>query len=292
MLTEAQATRTAILNQLDQLAKQVSAESTVILYFSGHGVEVDTGIGKQYFPIPYGYDVSNLIATAISDREFMAKIEAIQAQKMLVLLDCCHASGIDNLLEKTPAVKSIKAPLPASAAAVLAKGRGRIITSSCKEHEKSYTGKPYSQFTQALLEALTGAGLSQKDGFVRATDLALYAAKTVPLHTQHQQNPDLHFAQADNFAVAYYAGGGAEPKGLPPSARRQGFGSVFPSCRRRASPKRPATGGMLTQIASQTKPPAPPRLRSTSRAATLWQAGTMPKPRVKAAWWPMPSTVT
>jgi hypothetical protein len=221
VLTEGQATRVGILNQLEQLAKQVNAESTVILYFSGHGYEVDTGIGKHYFLIPYGYDATNLVATAISDHEFMAKIQAIQAQKMLVLLDCCHASGLDNVLEKAPTVKSIKAPLPASAAAVLAKGRGRIIISSCKEHEKSYTGKPYSQFTQALLEALTGAGLSQKDGFVRATDLALYAAKTVPLHTQNQQNPDLHFAQADNFAVAYYAGGGAEAKGLPPSAQRQ-----------------------------------------------------------------------
>ena len=141
---------------------------------------------------------------------------------MLVMLDCCYAGGIDNeeVKAKAPSLQIAKAPLPASAINVLSQGHGRVIISSCKEMEVSYTGDPYSQFTQALVEAFAGAEASSQDGYVRASDLALYAAKTVPQYTKDRQHPDLHFTEADNFAVAYYAGGETKPKGLPKQAQR------------------------------------------------------------------------
>lgn len=221
LLTEEKATRADILTALDHLANTTGPETTVVFYFSGHGYEVSTPIGKQYFLMPHGYDTADLLNTAISGQELMAKLQAVKAQKMLILLDCCHAGGIDDATEKSPGVQFVKAPLPEGAAAMLAKGRGRVIISSCKAHEKSYTGDPYSQFTQALLEAFAGANLSQADGYVRAADLALYAAKTVPQHTKDKQNPDLHFDQADNFVVAYYAAGDTQPKGLPAKDQRR-----------------------------------------------------------------------
>ncbi|MFP4436424.1 MAG: hypothetical protein ACLFVO_04190 [Chloroflexaceae bacterium] len=39
--------------------------------------------------------------------------------------------------------------------------------------------------------------------------------------TYDRQHPILHFEQADNFALAYYAGGNTEPKGLPFSGEPQ-----------------------------------------------------------------------
>ena len=221
LLTEAAASRSDILSALDQLAVTTSDDTTVIFYFSGHGYEVNTPIGKQYFLLPHGYDANDLLRTAIAGAELMAKLDAIKAQKMLILLDCCHAGGLDDAATKAPGVQFVKAPLPEEATSMLMKGRGRVIISSCKAHEKSYMGIPYSQFTQALLEAFAGADLSKTDGYVRAADLALYAAKTVPLHTENRQNPDLHFDQADNFVVAYYAAGDKQPKGLAPSDQRQ-----------------------------------------------------------------------
>jgi hypothetical protein len=66
-----------------------------------------------------------------------------------------------------------------------------------------------------LIEALAGKGASKKDGYVRVADLAMYAREVVPRRTRDRQHPILNFEQADNFILAYYAGGDTEPKGLP-----------------------------------------------------------------------------
>jgi hypothetical protein len=76
-------------------------------------------------------------------------------------------------------------------------------------------GKPYSAFTLALIESLAGKGASQQNGYVRVADVALYAREVVPKWTGNRQHPILNFEQADNFVLAYYAGGEMEPKGLP-----------------------------------------------------------------------------
>jgi hypothetical protein len=46
-------------------------------------------------------------------------------------------------------------------------------------------------------------------------DIALHSRQVVPERTKGRQHPILHFEHADNFALAYYAGGDAQPKGLP-----------------------------------------------------------------------------
>jgi tetratricopeptide (TPR) repeat protein len=135
------------------------------------------------------------------------------AQKLLVLLDCCHAGGLSDL--KALGLQFAKAPLPPEAQGLLAQGRGRVIIASSREDERSFAGKPYSAFTRALIEALCGRGVSKKDGYVRVADLALYAGKRVPQLTKDRQHPILNLEQADNFVLAYYAGGAKQPKALP-----------------------------------------------------------------------------
>ena len=163
--------------------------------------------------MPYGYDVNQLYKTAISGAEFTAKLRAIPAQKLLVLLDCCHAGGVGEA--KAAGLEMVKAPLPPEALALLAEGSGRVLIASSTEKELSYAGKPYSAFTLALIEALCGTGVAKQDGYVRVADLALHTREMVPGRTGNKQHPVLHFEQADNFVVAYYAGGDTKPKGLP-----------------------------------------------------------------------------
>lgn len=240
-LTEENARRTNILDALDQLAAKTSPDSTVLFYFSGHGYEINTITGKAYFLMPYGYAVNALPTTAISGAEFMDKLKAIPAQKMLVLLDCCHAGGMDNA--KTPGAEFVKAPIPPEAQALLAQGSGRVIIASSRADEVSFAGDPYSQFTQALMEALAGAGAAEKDGYVRTADLALYARETVPKHTNGRQHPVLNYTQADNFVVAYYAAGAKELKGLPAAAQRKTDASEAES----APAKPPAASSVFNQ---------------------------------------------
>ncbi|MEA3341028.1 MAG: caspase family protein [Chloroflexota bacterium] len=212
-LTGERATRAAILSALDDLAESTNPESTLTVYFSGHGYQAASSTGEFYYLMPYGYDVNALYQTCISGAEFADRLRAIPAQKLLLLLDCCHAGGVGEA--KAPGLQLAKSPLPPEAQGLLAEGSGRVLVASSQEDELSYAGKPYSAFTLALIESLCGAGVAKKDGYVRVADLALHARQMVPGRTKDRQHPVLHFEQADNFALAYYAGGETQPKGLP-----------------------------------------------------------------------------
>jgi hypothetical protein len=213
LLTGEGATRACILDALDRLAQTATEEATAIVYFSGHGYHVQTPIGEAYYLMPFGYDVSRLYETAVSGDELATKLQVIPARKLLLLLDCCHAGGLDGA--KTAGLELTKAPLPPQTEALFAQGSGRVAIASCRADELSFAGKPYSAFTLALIEALGGSGASRKDGYVRVADLALHTRQMVPQRTKDRQHPVLHFEQADNFVLAYYAGGDSEPRALP-----------------------------------------------------------------------------
>jgi hypothetical protein len=213
LLTGDQATRQAILSALDALAGLADPQASVVVYFSGHGYRVSASLGEFYYLMPFGYDTERLFETAIRGDEFTARLGAIPAQKLLVLLDCCHAGGLTK--PEPSGLKLTKAPLPPEAARLLAEGRGRVLIASSQEDEVSFAGRPYSAFTLALIEALCGVGVAVQDGYVRVSDLALHARQVVPGRTGQRQHPILNFEQADNFALAYYAAGGVQAKGLP-----------------------------------------------------------------------------
>lgn len=212
LLTGTSASRDGILQAFDKLAGSNDPESTVIFYFSGHGYQVSTAIGKAYFLLPHGYDLAQLPQSCISGKELTDRLAAIPARKLLVLLDCCHAGGIEE--SKAPGAQFAKAPLPPEAHDLLAQGSGRVVIASSKADELSFAGKPYSAFTLALIEALSGQGVAEKDGYVRVADLAMYTREMVPQRTKNRQHPILNFKQADNFVLAYYAAGDTQPKGL------------------------------------------------------------------------------
>lgn len=110
VLTGARADRDGILAALDALAGATDAESTAVIYFSGHGERVTTTIGDAYFLLPYGYDTAALHTTAVSGTELVARLRAIPAQKVLLLLDCCHAGGLSAV--NAPGLDAAKAPMP------------------------------------------------------------------------------------------------------------------------------------------------------------------------------------
>ena len=211
LLTGKKAKQEDILSTLDNLAQTTNSESTVVIYFSGHGYEATSTMGKSYYLMPFAYDCESLYQTAISGAEFTQKLQAIPTKKLLILLDCCHAGGLDNIEGLTME----KSPLPPEAQTLFNQGKGIVLIASSKKDEQSYTGKPYSAFTLAVIEALAGKGVAEKDGYVRVSDIALHTREVVPKRTHDKQHPILNWREGDNFRLAYYAGGELEPKELP-----------------------------------------------------------------------------
>ena len=96
-LLDGDATQAGIRNGLAGLAGRSGPDSTVLIYFSGHGGRIESGphAGEYLLPVDTTYpgDVE-LAGTAISGDEFTAALKAIKARKVLVIFDCCHAGGV------------------------------------------------------------------------------------------------------------------------------------------------------------------------------------------------------
>ena len=226
LLTGAKAGRKAVLKGLESLAS-VAPDSSVVVFFSGHGYQHPQGKKPTYYLMPHGYDTDSLEDTAISGVELADKLGNIPAKRMLVLLDCCHAGAFDGAqvqkTKSTPKPVFKDAALPPKALKMLSNKQGRVLIASSKGSEVSYPGKPYSAFTTALIAALCGEGAAKEDGYVRVMDLALYTREAVVRLTeseQHPQHPTMDIEKADNFVVAYYAAGEKKTKGIPKNIRR------------------------------------------------------------------------
>ena len=212
-LTGERATRDAFLSALDALARSTDPQSTVIVYFAGHGCRVASPIGEACYLVTHGCDLDRLVQTAVSGAEFADRLRAIPAHKLLLLLDCCHAGAVGEA--QAPGLQLARSPLPPEARRLLDEGDGRVLVASSREDELSFGGRPYSAFTLALIEAFSGVGVARQDGYIRVADLALHAREVVPGRTGGRQHPILHFEHADNFRLAFYASGDTQPKELP-----------------------------------------------------------------------------
>ena len=211
LLTEAKADRQGILDAFDRLIDRVAndQEATVLVYFSGHGGRVEhSGIPNEYYLVPYGYNPDQRAETAVSGQEFTSRIKDIQARKLIVLLDCCHAGGMPKVA-KEPGDKFVKSPFIPELLETLESGSGRIFIASSHEEELSWTGEPYSIFTTCLVEALEGKATVNQDGFARILDTLIYLYAQVPKRTSDKQHPFVNWMYGldENFALCYYAGG-------------------------------------------------------------------------------------
>lgn len=198
VLTERNATCAGIIGALEHLAREAKPDDVVTTYFSGHGA-INLADPERRFLVPRDDDW-------LDGETFTDLLTNIQARRLLVLLDCCYAGGVNTGPRiKAPEAKSV--PMPFDVNALRRDGAGTVVLSSSRANEPSWTGEPYSVFTQVVIDALCGEGAAQQDGYVRVTDLAMHVAQWVPAMTNDRQHPQLYLKAADNYPVAYYAAG-------------------------------------------------------------------------------------
>lgn len=203
LLLDENASKGAINDALDWLARRVSPEDTVVIFFSGHGAQRVGGFEPGEYLCPVEANWYDLRSTAISTNEFAIALRAIRAGCVAVFLDACHSGGVGEPKEAT---LQVKAGLSESAYDRLAEGRGRVIIASCRPDEMSWELPEMRNglFTHYLLEALRGAAASS-DGMVRIFDLFSYVSKHVPKHKD--QHPLFKGELEENFAIALAPGG-------------------------------------------------------------------------------------
>jgi len=219
LLSDEGATRTAMRDGLAWLARQAAADgqATVLVYLSGHGW-IDRSSGGYYL-LPHDIKPFDVPGSALAGEELTQALRRIDARRLLVIVDSCHAAGMATVKEaatlELPGQFSQTA-LPKGLASALKEGQGRAIFASSRGEQRSWLrpDRTLSLYTHHLLEALHGAGSQPGDDVVRLSHLAAHLSRTVAESARRlcaaEQTPFYDWSTED-FPVALLAGG----KGLP-----------------------------------------------------------------------------
>lgn len=225
LLKGADATRENIFEALYWLQDRLkeNADATAIVYYSGHGM-LDSR-ADQYYLIPYDIgELRRVRARAIKAEEFEAEIAVLQPQRLLVVLDCCHAAGMDVKSVEQPTLSPAAFPLDLpetkeipdleegdKAVNRLAQGRGRAILNSSTGAESSYIrrDRAMSVFTYHLIEALTGhAPHDPADETVLVTDVMSYVTRRVAETARNEHRHQTPVMKTSGvFPIALLLGG-------------------------------------------------------------------------------------
>lgn len=222
LLTSEAATRAGILAELEALAARAAEEkdATFLVYYSGHGWEDTSGGTQRYFLIPHDVDEKNIAESALPAEDFIAALREIDSQRLLVMIDTCHAARFGEAKEAIPKGFAVQ-PIPSK---MLGAGEGRAVFLSCLENQKSWIldgPNSLSVFTQQLIAGLGEAGWAKADSGTRTvtvSDLMGYLGATVPEEARklgQLQTPYFKF-ETQEFAVALDRGGKGSPvKAVP-----------------------------------------------------------------------------
>jgi hypothetical protein len=231
LLTGLQASRNGVLAALKSLATRTDAQSTVLLFFCGHGVSTeDGGYNFLTYDAQPTSDDSYDPSTVIYNTELVTHIKAIPARKTLILLNTCFSGVVaGNLTPITghsadPGTSQVALPGPVTATAppdkvldeVLNTGEGRVIISACRPDQKSWylKGDVNTLFVQALLEGLRSSeAIANRGGYIGVFELYQYVYDKVSsdarriLNTVGQEPVITIREGVGPFPIALYRGG-------------------------------------------------------------------------------------
>jgi len=201
LLLDAEATKTALLAELDFLRCVSTAGDTVCIYFSGHGWRKDDSDDSYLMLVD---SVRNdLDGTMVSATVFSDALHAIKADRLIVFVDACHAGGAGTIKVAFETDEN-KAGFSTRSIDFLSTGLGRAIVASSRSDETSLImpGARNSAFTTALLEGLRGAADFHNEGVVKLFSLFEYVSSRVPDLTSNRQHPLLRTRLEKNIALA------------------------------------------------------------------------------------------
>lgn len=219
VLTGTDATRENILQGLDWLKEKLAADpnanQTAFIYYSGHGHRESSGAS---FLIPYDARFP-IRMNGLAANDFAESVNAIQPRRLLVVLDCCHAEGLDvkDVTESNLTSTAVTPDTPG--VGLLAEGDGRAVLSSSRGSQKSFIRRDgqMSVFTYHLAEALTGHTGRPAWPDVSVTEVMEYVGRTVPATALSEysadQEPVFRYS-GTAFPVALVLGGKGLEEGV------------------------------------------------------------------------------
>jgi len=173
MLKNQDATRANILALLNGKLSQegIQRDDRIFIFFAGHGTTRKLSSGRDLgYIVPVDSDPQNVASDAIPMTEFQNIAEAIAAKHVFFVMDSCY-SGL-GLTRGAASQNFLKEN---------ARRVGRQMLTAGGVDQMVSDGGPggHSIFTWTLLQGLEGKADLNGDGFITATELAVYVAPAV-----------------------------------------------------------------------------------------------------------------
>lgn len=165
------------------LPEHVDHDSTVLIYFSGHGApSLKTNEG---YILPYDGDPTYLDGTGYSLKRLYEALEKSPAKEVVVMLDSCFSgTGGRSVMSKglRPVVMSVENP-------VLAGGKTVVLTaSSGVQSSSTYNSKSHGLLTYFLLKGLQGSADQDHDGKIDLSEVYAYLRPRVEIVARREFN--------------------------------------------------------------------------------------------------------
>jgi hypothetical protein len=194
--TAAQPTKAQMNLDIDDLAATIGSDSTVLIYFSGHG----TLVGGTSYIVPY-LGISDSLTPSVdyslcvSPSDLGSMISRLPTKNVIVILDTCYSGGFassSGAMDASPSNYSSMAAYSAFGSALANFGsllaanasasgdKATIVLSAAGSRELSYETREYAHgvFTYYLLEA-AARGDRDGDGAITVTEAYSYAAEAI-----------------------------------------------------------------------------------------------------------------
>jgi formylglycine-generating enzyme required for sulfatase activity len=169
-------TKAGIRDTLRAKLADVGPSDTVVVFFSGHGVQLT---GNSYL-CPIDFNPVQLATTAWSTDELRELLQGCKARQKLLILDCCHAGGAGP--GSIAAQLKPVLPQPEAVNPKFSQAQGLITFASSRSEQVSFASNEFnhSYFTYALCRGLAGRADADGNLIVDSDELYRHVAADVP----------------------------------------------------------------------------------------------------------------
>jgi hypothetical protein len=184
LLADADATRDNVLDGLDWLRKQTTADDVALLFMAGHGT--GDASGRFYF-LPVKADVQHLRSSAVAGSEVKDALAATPG-RVVAFIDTCHSVNVlgGNFRALPPDINHLASELAAAESGLIV-----FASSTGSELSVELPTLHNGAFTAALLEGLSGKADVDHRGAVTIEELNFYVLRRVKALTNGEQHPNM-----------------------------------------------------------------------------------------------------
>lgn len=185
--TNAQADRTTVLEGLEWIERETTANDVAMVFLAGHG-KLDTK--EDYYFLPRDFKPWGYRSSAVSYYDINSAVSNIKG-KALFLIDTCYSGRAAGMRSPADMHGNGEVDMTGIINDLSAAENGVIVLSATSGHQQAEERDEWKHgvFTQALLEALRGNANYNTDRALTVSEIRTYISQRVKTLTNSRQTP-------------------------------------------------------------------------------------------------------